>query len=355
MITTAFFLPNLNVGGAEMVTVRLLRHLNRSKIRPVLILLRKTGRLLDLVPRDVPIVDLGREKRIHLPRAAARLGPALREHSVDVLLSEIEVPTLMSLVSRPLLPRTLILGMIEHSIPSIILPPKTPLVPLYKRIYKRHDLVIAVSEIAAKDLRANFGIKDVHVIHNPIEIDELSAHGPSPHPWLDGDAPTILFLGRLDPQKGPDVLRAAFDIVRKETRARLLMFGEGSMKIAPGPDVALPGHLATVGPALRRATVVVIPSRVEGFSLVAAEAMACGAPVVATRCGVEEYLRDGENGLLVPVENPAALARAIVRVLKEPELRQLIAKAGRETASQFDARAIARRYEQVLATACRAR
>ncbi len=174
MITAAFFLPDLTVGGAQMVTVRLLRHLDRSKVRPVLVLLRKTGRLLEQVPHDVPVVDLGREKRLQLPRAAARLGPALREHAVDILLSEIEVPTLVSLVTRPLLPRNLVLGMIEHCIPTVILPPKTPLLPLYKRIYRRHDLVIAVSEVAAKDLRDHFGIKTVHVIHNPIEIAELA-------------------------------------------------------------------------------------------------------------------------------------------------------------------------------------
>ncbi len=355
MTVAGFFLPNLEVGGAEMSMIRVLRHLDRSRVRPVLLLLNRKGALLEAVPADVPVVDLGRTRRLFLPRAALRLGSALREHAVDVLLSAIEVPTLLSLLTRPLLPRATRVGHIEQSVPSRQLPEKTPLLPLHRRLWRRLDFAIAVSRAAAQDLRRNFAVRDVHIIPNPIELEELRRDGPAPHPWLDDGVPCIVSLGRLDRQKGHDVLIEAFRRVRERTRARLLIFGDGPMKLQAGEDVALPGRISAVAPALRRATVFALASRVEGFPLAVAEAMACGAPVVATRVGTEELVRDGENGLLVPPEDPEAMAGALLRLLESRELRKRLADRARLDVAAFDAPAVARQYEQVIASACRKR
>jgi glycosyltransferase involved in cell wall biosynthesis len=76
----------------------------------------------------------------------------------------------------------------------------------------------------------------------------------------------------------------------------------------------------------RRATLVVVPSRYEGFGLPAAEAMACGTPVVASAAGaLPELLATGGGGVLVPPEDPEALAKAISSLAEQPEARRALA------------------------------
>jgi len=73
----------------------------------------------------------------------------------------------------------------------------------------------------------------------------------------------------------------------------------------------------------RRAALVVVPSRYEGFGLPAVEAMACGTPVVATSAGaLPEVIRVGSGGLLVPRDDPDALAKAVATLLEQPQLRR---------------------------------
>ena len=88
----------------------------------------------------------------------------------------------------------------------------------------------------------------------------------------------------------------------------------------------------------------------EGFGNVIVEAMACGAPVVATDCpyGPAEIITDGVNGLLVPPKDVDALSSAIVRVLTDPPLRGRLSENGRARANDFDARTIAAAYGDVF-------
>jgi glycosyltransferase involved in cell wall biosynthesis len=83
------------------------------------------------------------------------------------------------------------------------------------------------------------------------------------------------------------------------------------------------------------ADVVICPSWLESFPLPPLEAMACGAPVVTTRFGTEDYCFDGENSLVVPLRNPELMSEAILRLLEDAELSQRIANKAMETAGQF--------------------
>ena len=106
---------------------------------------------------------------------------------------------------------------------------------------------------------------------------------------------------------------------------------------------------------LDAADVFVLPSRCEGMPLVLLEAMDAGLPVVATRViGSEEVVADGETGLLVPPEDPAALGTALARLLADPQLRARFGRAGRQRfLERFTGRRMAARtavlYEDILA------
>jgi glycosyltransferase involved in cell wall biosynthesis len=111
----------------------------------------------------------------------------------------------------------------------------------------------------------------------------------------------------------------------------------------------------------RRATLVVVPSRFEGFGLPAAEAMACGTPVVASDAGaLPEVVRTGGGGVLVAPDAPDALAKAIAGLLDQPEARQALglrARARIEAAYAWPrvAERTAAEYRQVIAEHARRR
>ena len=152
---------------------------------------------------------------------------------------------------------------------------------------------------------------------------------------LAEDVPVVLFAGRIQPLKGPDVaIRALAQM--EHTDAQLVMIGgasgvEGAAEAARMhglvDDCGVAGRVRFVEPVphhvlgtwYRAADVVMVPSRSESFGLVALEAAACGTPVVASAVGgLLSLVDDGRNGFLVPERTPAAFAAAIDTVLADP-------------------------------------
>jgi len=134
-------------------------------------------------------------------------------------------------------------------------------------------------------------------------------------------ARVLLAISRLVPQKGLDVaVRALRRVREEEPRAVLVVLGEGPERARlAGEGVYLPGRVGDVSAWLARAELLVHPARWEGFGLALLEAMLAGKPVVATRVSsIPEIVVDGETGLLVPPDDPEALAAAILRVLRDP-------------------------------------
>jgi len=174
----------------------------------------------------------------------------------------------------------------------------------------------------------------VRVVPNGYDPAELAA-GVYAHP-----RPYVLGVGRLDRQKGFDVLIEAMAVLGRP-EVDVLIAGEGTdaraleeLARARGVETRLRLLGATDRPttiALHRgAAVVACPSRWEGLPLVCLEALAVGRPVVGTRVnGIPEVIRDGETGLLVPPDDPPALARAIGRLLDEPATAAALAARGR--------------------------
>ena len=191
-------------------------------------------------------------------------------------------------------------------------------------------------------------------------------------PGRDRRAPAlVLAVGRLTPKKGFDTLIRACGLLAGEGRqVRCEIYGEGALKGELVELVRASGLDERVGirrfrsqeelPALyRRAAVVALPCRVladgnrDGVPNVVLEAMACGSPIVATRAaGIPEVLRDGDNGLLVPPDDPAALAAAIGRLLSRPALAERLGKSAAESVADLEFRrtnaALARRFRPYL-------
>jgi N-acetyl-alpha-D-glucosaminyl L-malate synthase BshA len=114
-------------------------------------------------------------------------------------------------------------------------------------------------------------------------------------------------------------------------------------------DVLFMGKQSDMAPFLSIADVLLLPSEIESFGLVALEAMACEVPVVATRIGgIPEVVEHGEDGFLVDLGDVAAMAEASIRLAKDPELRAEMGKSAREHAVRdFCSTKIVRHYEHL--------
>jgi glycosyltransferase involved in cell wall biosynthesis len=188
---------------------------------------------------------------------------------------------------------------------------------LARRILRRAAVVIAGSRALAVDARA-LGARDVRVISTGVAIPAEVVPPEEP--------PHVLFVGRLSEEKGVlELAVAARDLP-------LVVAGSGHLAArVPGAVGAVPpGEL---GRYYERAAIVAVPSRREGYGLVAREAMAYGRPVVASAVGgLVEAIEDGVTGVLVPARDPVALRHA---------LEQLLADAGRRGRLGAAARAYA--------------
>jgi phosphatidylinositol alpha-mannosyltransferase len=169
---------------------------------------------------------------------------------------------------------------------------------------------------------------------------------------------TVLWVNRLDPQKGFGVALGAFSrLASRHEDLSLAVIGDGADRAELGllgPERARVRMLGTVPnedlPAYYVAADVFVSPAVgqESFGIVLVEAMAAGTPVVASDIpGYRDVVRDGRDGLLVPPRDPEALAEATARVLEDPALAARLSTAGPERASAFSWDAVAPRLEAV--------
>jgi glycosyltransferase involved in cell wall biosynthesis len=178
----------------------------------------------------------------------------------------------------------------------------------------------------------------------PVAISEGAARAVRRDLDVPPDAPFLLCVARLDPQKGHPVLLDAMSLVlRREPEARLVLVGGGQQagedyvaslrRRASQPDldgrVLFAGERTDVPRLMAACDVFAMASHWEGFGLVFLEAMAAGKPVVATRVSaVPEVVVHGETGILAPPDDPSALAEALLDLVGDPAQRRRLGAAG---------------------------
>jgi glycosyltransferase involved in cell wall biosynthesis len=201
----------------------------------------------------------------------------------------------------------------------------------------------------------------VHVVYNPVVAPDLRSQSEEPtgDPWFDEQIPVLLAAGRLVHAKGFDLLLEAVARVRRQAPCRLIILGDGPLRgdlsarckdLGIADAVKLLGFVANPFAFMRRCSAFVLPSRFEGLPGVLIQAMACGAAVVAADCpfGPSEIVISGESGILVPPEDPGALAEALLALLRNNASRQALAKAARASAQRYTLDAIMPNYVRAL-------
>ena len=202
-----------------------------------------------------------------------------------------------------------------------------------KLVLERASLVLANGGYVADRIRSSFPAvnKRVRVAIYPVDTDVFQPSGTdSMHPY---SAPYLLFTGRInDPRKNVGMLFKAFARVR-ERRPNLKMILTGDQPWenvrAMAADAGVSAEVEFVGRQTESeivrlyqgAEIFVMSSNQEGLGISVLEAMACGTPVVSTRCGgPESVLKDGDTGFLVPLNDDAAMSERILQLLTDPQL-----------------------------------
>jgi|GEM_PF-2868072 len=223
------------------------------------------------------------------------------------------------------------------------------------------------SQGCCDDLRQNFAIvqKNLKTIWNPVNCASIRRQSFRPDAQADHWRETALgfrlvHVGRLDPQKNHDLLFAVcVELKRRKQQFSLVIVGDGHDRLrieqllqSQGlrDEAVLVGEQKNPFPWIAAADALLLTSRYEAFSLVLAEAMVCGTPVVSVDCpaGPPEVLGKGEYGLLVANHDPVEFANAVERLRGEPLLAQRMINSGYKRAQDFDVKRIVAQWQTLI-------
>ncbi|MBI6630858.1 glycosyltransferase [Pontibaca sp. S1109L] len=239
---------------------------------------------------------------------------------------------------------------------------------LVVRFFQQASVIVACSQgVASSHANAFPSARGrLHVITNCIDVSAIESAASVDLPEdMQGlfEAPTVVAVGRLDRQKGHDLLiRAHALALQAGIKHNLFILGDGgegamlkklAAKLEVTDTVHFLGFQENPYRFMARATLFVLASRFEGFGLVVAEALACRVPVVAFDCpsGPAEILQNGRYGVLVPPQDTNALSKAIISTLADVALRRHLADGGPSRAQHFGVSAFSAAWSEVLETA----
>lgn len=326
-IKIVFFLPNLNGGGAERVTINIIRQLDIEIFDIYLILVNKVGVYIDLIPEHITIIDLHASKTLF---SIFKLRNIIKNIEPDILFSTLfRTHIAVDIALQGLTKRPVIVLRSPNS-PKLVLKNKQ-LHPLYKylleRAYRRADIVLAQTP-EMKDEIVHYhriDVDKIEVFLNPLDTDAIDEKIKDAVNPFDAECINVVAAGKLSKQKGFDMLLRSFkEVVNRDNRFFLHIIGEDYGEKASLERIIQELHLEKNVEFLGFqdnpyrffffSDLYVLSSRWEGLPNTVLENLYLKKPVIATRCipFMSELIDAGKNGLLVDVENPEQLAKAIL-------------------------------------------
>jgi len=309
-----FLLPCFSGGGAERVAINLLTGLHNRGHSVGIMVFNKSGVLLSIIPSDIPIYDLSRPA---LKSSIIPLIKKIRQLEPKVVFSTFGYINVALLATSWLLPKKTKIWIREANMPSMSLPnnayPKL-MKSLYRMFYRKADLLICTSYRMKDEFVSVFYVSEsiIEVIPNPVNVTMIR-ESLAPIERYDQGGVCYVASGRLTFQKGFDRLLCWFSEL-KNKKSTLVILGDGSLKFyltGRAKILNIQNRVKFVGFCnnpwkwYAGADVFLLPSRWEGMSNSALEALACGTPVIATADsgGIKEVKECTPFGTVTVVEN----------------------------------------------------
>ena len=352
MIKVLFNLPALYGGGAERGVLNVMGNLDRSKFKADLFLMKRDGVYWKEVPEHVSVF-CGTDKLRLRTAIGAVVGKYLAiARGYDVLVGGLELESTYLAWLAGKIWRKPVVGWVHVAMAEYLKDQPRWHRSAVSYIYPRLEKIVCQASGSVDSLRevTSFTSDQLRVLSYPFDIDLVQGGSLAADPPWSGDSdqrPVVVACGRLNHQKGFDVLIKAHKLARSAgVDHRLYILGEGPLRseltalvaeLNVTDSVIMPGFLENPFPALKHASAFVLSSRFEGLPHVILEALAVGTPIVATDCqsGPAELLENGRYGVLVPVEDAEAIATALANVLGDEDLRKRLGAAGPLRAAEY--------------------
>ena len=363
MNPTVLFIHGITeIGGAERELLLMVDRLPKSGFQPLVACPDRGPLTQELARRGIDVRSAPMppwRKLFAYPKRAGAVR-ALREVILAVRPALIHVNDIWWVPQTLRAGDTLAIPILAHV--------RQEIEPGKARRYDLHrlDRVFPVSHRIQQSLEAGGVLRErLQTLYSGIDLDAVPAHddgsGRRRRFGIPEAAPVVGTVASLFPRKGYDVmLRALPAIATAAPDVRYVIVGSGDAayerrlkalvrELGLDHQAHFAGFQDSVYPCLAAMDVYVHPARMEGFGIAVLEAMAMGKPVVATTAGgLPEIVRDGETGLLVPPDDPDALARAVIRLVQDPLQRRKLGEGGRDrVAAHFTVEAMIGRLASV--------
>jgi glycosyltransferase involved in cell wall biosynthesis len=325
----AFCITDLDAGGAERALVQIVTRIDRSRFEPFVFCISGEGELArPLREAGVAVVCLEARKRqgVSVVWRLSRLLAKLRPTILQTFLFHANIAgRLAGTAAR-----------VPIIVSGIRVAEKRGSLRLW--IDRATDWMVSRHVCVSQDVaafsaaRGGLPIGKLEVIPNGVDARVYAEAPPADlgQFGIPAGSRTILFVGRLDPQKGPFVLMAAArEFLPRHNDLHVLLVGDGPLaenlrkwvaKENLADRIHFAGRRNDVPSLLRAAEIFVLPSLWEGLPNVVLEAMAAGVPVVASQVeGISDLLTDDRTGLIVPANAAPELIEAIERLLADPQ------------------------------------
>lgn len=346
-------LPSFKFGGAERLTVDLLKNLEHSKFEAKIIFIKPAAKNIwedELKKNNIPIIKLNKKSKIDIKIFFA-LVKILKKEKSDIVHTHLFLGHIFGILAAKLA-RVKCIVSTEH---NLNYSEKFYHRLLRKITAKLTNVTIAVSEAVKYYTISYEGIKkdNIIVINNGVETERFLNRKRR----YNKQDLVIGSIGRLSKQKGFDFLINAIKRINND-KITCCIAGEGEFMnnlqkqielLNLQAKVKLIGRVNDVTGFLKKIDIFILPSRWEGFGIVILEAGLSGLPVIASRIdGIKEIIDDNDNGLLVNVGDEDQLAQKINDLIKNSKKREILGiNLQNKIIKKFNIKAITKQYEKI--------
>jgi L-malate glycosyltransferase len=294
---------------------------------------------------------------------ATKMAEVMTRFDLDILHVHYAIPHSISayLAKKMLTDRVVPFVTTLHGTDITLVGNDRSYLPITRFGIEQSDAVTAVSEYLKQRTVQEFQIgRQIEVVPNFVDCN---LYGPAKDrtfrkKFASDEEGLLIHISNFRPVKRVEDVVGVFAQVRKERKARLLMVGDGPERPKAewlartqgvADDVIFVGKQNDMSQFLAVSDVLLLPSELESFGLVALEAMACEVPVIATRVGgIPEVVRHGVDGFLYDLGDIQSMAAAALSILKDRRVREDMGKSARDRATrEFCASKIVLRYEDL--------